>query len=161
MSLLKEFREFAVKGNVIDLAVGVIIGAAFGRIVTSVVEDIVMPPLGVLLGRVDFKDRLYVLPGQNAENLAKYEAAGRTLASAKANGINAIAYGNFLNQVLQFLIVAFAVFLMVRAMNRAKSLIDTPKEAAPAEPSTKACPKCLSDIPMAATKCKFCTADLA
>ncbi|RYG29221.1 large conductance mechanosensitive channel protein MscL [bacterium] len=129
MSLIKEFREFAVKGNVIDLAVGVIIGAAFGKIVTSLVDDIIMPPLGMLLGRVDFAEKFILMPGQEA----KIAKAGKTLTSLadyKAAGVSVWAYGQFINVTVQFLLVAFAVFLMVKAINALRR-----KEAAkPAEP---------------------------
>ncbi|MGV3618631.1 MAG: large conductance mechanosensitive channel protein MscL [Fimbriimonas sp.] len=159
MSIFREFREFAVKGNVIDLAVGVIIGAAFGKIVTSIVEDLIMPPLGMILGKVDFKDKFLLLPGQD-DKVA--ELAGKNLTlnptTAKANGISVLAYGNFLNQVVQFLIVAFAVFLLVKAVNRARQQFEKP--APVTEPVTKQCPLCLSDVPIKATKCKFCTADI-
>ena len=158
MGLFREFRDFAVKGNVIDLAVGVIIGAAFGKIVASVVEDVIMPPLGTVLGKVDFKDLYWVVPGQDAAKLADFGAAP-SLANAKAKGIAVLAYGNFFNQVLQFVIVAFAVFLLVKAINTARSKLEKPAEAG--EPVTKQCPHCLSDIPIKATKCKFCTADIA
>lgn len=157
MSIFREFREFAVKGNVIDLAVGVIIGAAFGKIVTSVVEDLVMPPIGALLGKVDFKDLFVVLPGQDAAKVAKVEAT-HSLAAAKAEGVAVVAYGNFFNQIVQFVIVAFAVFLLVKAVNSARRKFEKPVEAS--EPVTKQCPHCLSDIPIRATRCKFCTSDL-
>jgi large conductance mechanosensitive channel len=159
VGLFREFREFAVKGNVIDLAVGVIIGAAFGKIVTSVVEDVIMPPLGMVMGRVDFKDKFLVLPGQD-DKLAALPQANFTLspATAKEHGISVLAYGNFLNNVVQFLIVAFAVFLLVKAINQAKAKFEAPTPTT--EPVTKQCPFCLSDVPIKATKCKFCTTDL-
>lgn len=153
MSLLKEFREFAVKGNVIDLAVGVIIGAAFGKIVSSIVEDLVMPPIGVLLGKVKFTDLFFVVPGQD-----KPAPAQHTLEAYKAAGISTINYGQFVSNVLQFLIVAFIVFLMVKAINKAKNHVQPP--APPSDPTTKQCPYCLSDVPIKATKCKFCTSEL-
>ncbi len=157
MALFREFREFAVKGNVIDLAVGVIIGAAFGKIVTSLVEDVIMPPIGVALGKVDFTNLFSVLPGQEA-SLAKVKG-DLTLASAKEAGVAVFAYGNFINQIVQFLIVAFAVFLLVRALNRAKAHFEAPTPST--EPITKQCPHCLSDVPVKASKCKFCTSTLA
>jgi large conductance mechanosensitive channel len=147
MQLFKEFREFAVKGNVIDLAVGVIIGAAFGKIVTSLVDDLIMPPVAAVSGKVNFADMKWELreavPGPNG-----------TIAE-KAVSIN---YGNFINLIVQFLIIAWAVFLLVKALNKAKARFDS----APAEnePVVKQCPYCLSDIPTAATKCKFCTSNL-
>jgi len=153
--MLKEFREFIARGNVIDLAVGVIIGAAFGKIVTSIVEDIVMPPIGVVLGKVDFTSLFVVIPGQQ-------DKIGETrlvsLADYKAAGVATLNYGQFLSNVVQFLIIAVVVFLMVKAINRAKSKL----EPAPAttEPVTKQCPHCLSDIPVKATRCKFCTSDI-
>lgn len=158
MSLFREFREFAVKGNVIDLAVGVIIGAAFGKIVTSVVEDLVMPPIGTVLGKVDFKDLFFIMPGQDAAKVAKVDAS-HSLATAKAEGVAVVAYGNFFNQVIQFLIVAFAVFLLVKAVNQARQKFEKPAEAT--APVTKQCPYCLSDVPIKATKCKFCTAEIS
>ena len=158
MSLFKEFRDFAVKGNVIDLAVGVIIGAAFGKIVTSLVEDVIMPPIGVLLGKVDFTSLFMVLPGQED----KIAAAGKPLSSLadyKAAGVATFAYGSFMNQIVQFVIVAFAVFLLVRALNKVKARVEPPTESG--ELVTKECPHCLSTIPMKASKCGHCTADLA
>ncbi len=146
--MLKEFREFALKGNVVDLAVGVIIGAAFGKITSSLVSDVIMPPLGFLLGRVDFSS-LFI-------NLAPTDYA--SLADAKAAGAPVIAYGAFINTILDFTIVAFAVFLLVRQMNKLKTVLG--RNEPPPAPSEKSCPKCLSTIPIAATKCRACTADL-
>ena len=143
--MLKEFREFASRGNVLDLAVGVIIGAAFGKIVTSLVDDLLMPPLGLLLGRVDFKDLFVSLNG----------TAYQSLAAAKAAGAPTVNYGNFINTVIQFLIVAFAVFMLVRQINRLK----TPVAAAPAD-EAKDCPFCVSRIPVKATRCPHCTSEL-
>jgi large conductance mechanosensitive channel len=142
--VLKEFREFASRGNVIDLAVGVIIGAAFGKIVTSLVNDIVMPPIGMALGRVDFRNFFVALNGQSYASLAEAQKAG-------APTIN---YGLFVNTVFEFLIVAFVIFLLVRQINRLK----TP---APAAPLMKECPRCISKIPAAATRCPQCTSELA
>jgi large conductance mechanosensitive channel len=144
--VLKEFREFAARGNVIDLAVGVIIGAAFGKIVTSLVNDIVMPPIGMAIGRIDFKSLFVSLNGQSYASVADAQKAG-------APTIN---YGIFLNTVLEFVIVAFVIFLMVRQINRLKS----PAPAAPDQP-TKECPRCISKIPAAATRCPQCTSELA
>lgn len=165
MSMLKEFREFAVKGNVIDLAVGVIIGGAFGKIVTSLVEDVVMPPIGIVLGKVDFANLFLLLPGQDPAKLAaatdaaaKAKHAVPTIADYKTAGVSTLNYGQFLNNVIQFLIIAFVVFLMVKAINRAKKQVEHP--APPAQPTVKQCPYCMSDIPIEAKKCKFCTADL-
>lgn len=141
--MLKEFKEFAMRGNVIDLAIAVILGAAFGPIVTSLVSDIVMPPIGLVLSRVDFKDLFFSLNRQFYPNLA----------AAKAAGAPVIAYGNFLNTVINFLIVAFAVFLLVRQINR----FQKPAAAAPA---TKECPFCYSNVALKATRCPQCTSQL-
>ncbi len=145
--MLKEFREFAVKGNVIDLAVAVIIGAAFGKIVTSFVEDIIMPIIGMMTGKVNFVDKFIVL--SNPKN-----AVLDSLADAKKAGAAVIAYGNFLNVTLNFLIIAFVVFLMVKQINRLK------REPAPATPNTKDCPFCTSPIALTATRCPLCTSQL-
>jgi large conductance mechanosensitive channel len=141
--MLKEFKEFAMKGNVMDMAVGIIIGAAFGRIVTSLVSDVIMPPIGLLLGKVDFNNLFLNISGTSYP----------TLAAAKAAGAATINYGTFINTVIDFLIVAFAIFLLVRQINQW-----TTKPAAAPEPTTKNCPYCLSTIPVKATKCAFCTA---
>lgn len=141
--MLKEFKEFAMRGNVIDLAVGIIIGAAFGTIVTSLVNDIIMPPIGLALGGMDFKDFFIALNNQTYPSLA----------AAKAAGAPVIAYGNFLNTVINFLIVAFAIFLLVKQVNRFK------KPAVDA-PATKDCQYCASSIPAKAVRCPMCTSDL-
>jgi large conductance mechanosensitive channel len=141
--MLKEFREFIARGNVLDLAVAVIIGAAFGRIVTALVEGILMPPLGLLLGNVDFSSLFVVLDSSRG--------TPASLAEAKAQGVPVIAYGAFLNEIISFLIIAFAIFLIVRQANRFK---------APAAVTTRACPKCLSAIPIGATRCAACCVDL-
>jgi large conductance mechanosensitive channel len=143
----KEFREFIARGNVIDLAVGVVIGAAFGRIVTSLVEGVIMPPFGLVLGRIDFASLFYVLDESKGMPLS--------LADAKAKGIPVIAYGQFLNDVIAFLIVAFAVFLLIKQVNRIKSAVDRPGPAA--APTTKECPFCASTISIKATRCPNCT----
>jgi large conductance mechanosensitive channel len=145
MSMMKEFREFAARGNVIDLAVGVIIGAAFGKIVTSFVDDIVMPPIGLALGGVDFANKFIALNGVHYE----------TLAQAKAAAAPTINYGNFVNTVVQFLVVAFVVFIMVRQINRLK----TP-EPTPAAAESRDCPFCISRIPVKATRCPHCTSEV-
>src|SRR5712671_4516180 len=145
--MLKEFKEFIARGNVIDLAVGVIIGAAFGKIVTSLVEGIIMPPVGLVLGRIDFSSLFYVL------DTAKGVPA--SLADAKAKGIPVIAYGQFINDIIGFLIVAFTVFLLVKYANRIKSGLDTPVPAA--APVTKECQYCASTISIKATRCPNCT----
>lgn len=143
--MIKEFREFIMRGNVLDLAVAVIIGAAFGAIVNSMVADILMPPIGLAAGRVDFKELYVALNGQSYPNLA----------AAKAAGAPVIAYGVFLNTIVNFLIVAFAIFLIIKQVNRMKK-----PEAAPAAPSTKDCPFCASSIPAKAMRCPMCTSQL-
>jgi large conductance mechanosensitive channel len=142
----KEFREFAARGNVIDLAVGVIIGAAFGKIVTSFVDDLMMPPIGMLLGGVDFTNKFIALNGVHYD----------TLAQAKAAAAPTLNYGTLINTIVQFLIVAFVVFLMVRQINRLK----TPAPAPPAADS-RDCPFCISRIPLKATRCPHCTSQVA
>ena len=147
--MLKEFREFIARGNVIDLAVGVIIGAAFGKIVTTLVEGIIMPPIGLLLGRIDFSSLFYVLDAGKSP---------ASLAAAKEMGVPVIAYGQFINDVFAFLIVALAVFMMVKQVNRIKSGFDKP--AAAAAPTTKECPFCVSTISLKARRCPNCTSEL-
>lgn len=142
----KEFKEFALRGNVIDLAIGIIIGAAFGKIVTSFVSDILMPPIGLVLGKVDFANLYLNLSGQQYASLA----------DAKAAGAATINYGIFLNTILDFVIVAFVIFLFVRQVNRMKRK----EAAAPAAPTTKECPYCFSAIPIKATRCPHCTSEL-
>jgi len=148
--MLKEFREFAVKGNVADMAVGIIIGAAFGVIVKSLVSDIIMPPIGLLIGNVDFSD-LFVLLKEGAT-----PGPYASLAAAKDAGAVTLNYGAFANTVINFTIVAFAIFLVIRAMNRLRRQ----QEAPPAAPATKDCPYCLSSIPIKATRCAHCTSEL-
>jgi large conductance mechanosensitive channel len=143
--MLKEFREFALRGNVLDMAIGIIIGAAFGKIITSFVNDILMPPIGLLLGSVDFSNLFVSLSGQPYATLAEAQAAGAAT----------INYGLFINTVLDFVIVAFVVFLFVRQVNRTRR----EEEAPPAEP-TKECPHCLSTVPLKATRCPHCTSEL-
>ncbi len=146
----KEFRDFIARGNVIDLAVAVIIGAAFGKIVTTLVEGILMPPVGLILKRVDFSSLFYVL--DHSKGLPA------SIADAKTKGIPVVAYGAFINDIINFLIIAFTVFLLVKFVNRIKSQ----EEATPAAaPTTKDCPYCLSAIPLAATRCAHCTSELA
>jgi len=147
--MLKEFREFAMRGNVVDMAVGIIIGGAFGTIVKSLVADVIMPPIGLLLGGVDFADLFVVL--KEGTTVGPYAA----LAQAKEAGAVTINYGLFINGVISFLIVAFAVFLLVKSINKMKRK----EEAAPAEPTTKECPKCFSAIAIKATRCPNCTSD--
>ncbi len=145
--MLKEFKEFALKGNVMDMAVGIIIGAAFGKIVSSLVNDILMPPIGLLTGRVDFTNLFIALDGKSYPSLA----------AAKAAGAATVNYGTFINITLEFLIVAFAVFMLVRQINRLR------RPAAPAEPAaptTKECPFCTMEIPVKAIRCPHCTGQL-
>src|SRR5690242_12168317 len=141
--MLKEFKEFIARGNVIDLAVAVIIGAAFGKIVTSLVEGVIMPPIGLLLGKADFSNLFIDLSGQHPLSLA----------DAQLKGLPVIAYGVFLNDIISFLIIAFVVFLIVKSVNRLKA-------APPPPPNTKDCPYCLTSIPVAATRCSGCTSDV-
>ena len=139
--MLKEFKEFAMKGNVLDMAIGVIIGGAFGKIITSLVSDVLMPPLGLVLGKVDFSSLFLNLSGPPQPSLA----------AAKAAGAPTVNYGVFLQTVFDFIIIAFVIFMLVKQVNRLK----TP--AAPSAPTTKDCPLCLSTIPIKATKCAHCT----
>jgi large conductance mechanosensitive channel len=147
--MLKEFKAFIMRGNVLDLAVGIIIGAAFGTIVKSLVDDVIMPPIGLALGNVDFSN-LFVLLKEGAKTAPPYAS----LADAKAAGAVTINYGQFINNVVTFIIVAFAVFLVVRVANRLR-----PPEAAEA-PNTRDCPYCRMPIPVAATRCPQCTSEL-
>jgi large conductance mechanosensitive channel len=142
--MLKEFKEFAMRGNVMDMAVGIIIGAAFGRIITSLVSDIIMPPIGVVLGKVDFSNLFLNLSGKPYD----------TLAAARAAGAATVNYGVFVNTVIDFLIVAFVIFLVVRQINRWS------KPTSAVAPTTKECPYCLSSIPIKATRCPNCTSQL-
>jgi len=144
--MLKEFKEFAMRGNVLDMAIGIIIGAAFGKIVTSLVNDVVMPPIGLLLGKVDFTNLYLNMSGESFVSLADAEAAGAPL----------IKYGVFLNTLLDFIIVAFVIFLVVRQVNKLKRK----EEAPPPEPTTKNCPYCVTAIPIKATRCPSCTSEL-
>ena len=148
--MFKEFKEFAVKGNVMDMAVGIIIGAAFGAIVTSFVNDVIMPPIGLLLGNVDFANLYMVLKE------GKAPAPYASLADAKAAGAVTMNIGVFINTIISFLIVAFAVFMVVKNINRMKR----EEQAPPAAPATKDCPFCLSAVPIKAIKCGHCTSDL-
>jgi large conductance mechanosensitive channel len=143
--MLKEFKEFALRGNVIDMAIGIIIGAAFGGIVTSFINDILMPPIGLLLGNVDFSNLFVNLSGQPYATLAEAQAAGAAT----------INYGLFINTVLDFIVVAFVVFLFIRQVNRMRRRAEAP----PAEP-TKECPYCLSTVLLKATRCPHCTSEL-
>ncbi len=142
--MLEEFKKFAMRGNVVDMAVGIVIGAAFGKIVSSFVKDVLMPPIGKLMGGVDFSN-LFVNLGEGSFN---------TLAAAQEAGAATVNYGLFINTVLDFLIVAFAIFMVIKAMNKMKT------EEPPKAPDSKSCPQCLSDIPIAAKRCKFCTSTI-
>jgi large conductance mechanosensitive channel len=142
--MFKEFKEFAMKGNVLDMAVGIIIGAAFGKIITSFVSDILMPPLGLLLGKMDFSGLFVNLSGQQYP----------TIAAAKAAGAATLNYGIFINTIIDFLIVAFAIFLLIKQVNKLK------RQPAAAAPTTKDCPYCASAIPIPASRCPHCTSQL-
>jgi len=148
--MFREFKEFAVKGNVMDMAVGIVIGAAFGSIVTSFVNDVIMPPVGLLLGNVDFTNLFLVLKE------GKIPAPYANLAAAKGAGAVTMNIGVFINTIISFLIVAFAVFLVVKNVNRLKR----EKEAPPAAPASKDCPFCLSVIPIKAVRCPHCTSEV-
>lgn len=148
--MLKEFKEFAMRGNVVDMAVGIIIGASFGSIVKSLVDDVIMPPIGLVLGNVDFSNLYWVMK----DGLAAAPYA--SLAEAKKAGAVTLNYGLFINSVVSFLIVAFAVFMLVRTLNRLRQQ----EEAAAPAVTTKACPRCFSEIPLQATRCPHCTSDL-
>ena len=142
--MYKEFKDFIMRGSVVDLAIGVVIGAAFGKIVTSFVEDVLMPPIGLLLGGVDFSNLFINLSGK----------AYPSIAAAKAAGAATLNYGIFLNNIINFLIIAFAIFLLIKQINRMQ------RAAPAAAPTTKDCPYCLSAVPLKATKCAHCTAEL-
>ncbi len=150
--MLQEFKAFAMRGNVVDMAVGIIIGGAFGTIVKSLVNDVIMPPIGLLLGGVDFSDLFVTL--KEGATAGPYP----TLAAAQEAGAVTISYGLFFNAVISFIIVAFAVFLLIRSINRMKT---EEEEAPPAEPTTKECSHCCSEIPIKATRCPNCTSELA
>ena len=148
--MLKEFKEFVMRGNVVDMAVGIVIGVAFGGIIKSLVADVLMPPIGLLLGGVDFSNLFMVIK--------EGTAAGpfATVAAAKEAGAVTLNYGLFLNTIVSFLIIAFAIFFVVRGINRLKK----EEEAPPAEPTTKECPLCLSTIPIKASRCGHCTSEV-
>ena len=148
--MFKEFKEFAMRGNMVDMAVGIIIGAAFGTIVNSLVADILMPPIGMLLGNIDFANLFAVLKE------GKIPGPYPSLAAAKAAGAVSINYGFFLNTVINFLIVAFAVFLLIRSINKLKRQ----EEAVAPAPTAKECPYCISAVPIKATRCPHCTSEL-
>jgi len=142
--MLKEFKEFAMRGNVVDMAIGIIIGGAFGKIVSSLVGDVIMPPIGRLLGNIDFTNLFFALNGQAYDSLK----------AAKDAGAPTVNYGLFINTVIDFVIVAFVIFLLVKQMNRLK------KEAPAAAPTTKECPYCFSQIALKATRCSGCTSEI-
>ena len=143
--MFKEFKEFIARGNVVDLAVAVIIGAAFGRIITSLVEGVIMPPIGLLLGKVDFSN-LFI-------DISRASPPPVSLADAQLRGLPVIAYGRFINDIINFLIVAFVIFLVVKAVNRLRA-------APPPPPNTKDCPYCITAIPLAAKRCPACTSEV-
>lgn len=147
MGMAKEFKEFMMRGNVVDLAVGIIIGAAFGKIVSSLVSDLIMPPMGKLLGNVNFSDLFFSLDPEKTAGI-------RSLAEAKEKGAAVIAYGSFINTIIDFVIVGFCIFLLVKGMNKMKRA----PEMGPA--TTKECPFCLSTIPLKATRCAHCTSEV-
>ena len=149
-----EFKTFAIKGNVIDMAVGIIIGAAFGKIVDSMVKDIIMPPMGWLMGRVDFTNLYLTLPNYDGE-IVKYPS----LEAAQSAGAVTINYGLFINTLISFIFVAFAVFLLIKFINKLRANVETKKENDLVE-TEKTCPKCYSTININATKCPYCTSDL-
>lgn len=153
MNFLSEFKKFAMRGNVLDMAVGIIIGAAFGKIVDSLVKDVIMPPIGWVLGNVDFSN-LFVVIKDGANAAGPYDS----LAAAQAAGAVTINFGLFINTIISFIIVAFAVFMLIKAMNTVQEKLDKSEKAA--APTTKQCPYCCSEINIAAVKCPQCTADL-
>jgi large conductance mechanosensitive channel len=142
--MLREFKEFVMRGNVVDLAIAVVIGAAFGKIITSFVEDVLMPPIGLALGNVDFSNLFLNLSGKEYPSVA----------AAKAAGAATLNYGIFFNQIINFLIIAFAIFLLIKQLNRLQKPVPAPA------PATKDCPYCLTAIPIKATKCAHCTSEL-
>jgi len=150
--MFKEFKEFAMRGSVVDMAVGIVIGAAFGTIVKSFVDDVLMPPIGLLLGNVDFSN-LFITLKEGAKAAGPYAS----LAAAKAAGAVTLNLGIFINTVISFIIVAFAVFLVIKGINRMKREQEEP----PAEPTTKDCPYCFTSIPIQASRCPHCTSKLA
>ena len=144
--MLKEFKKFAMRGNVVDMAIGVIIGGAFGKIITSLINDVIMPPIGMLLGQVNFADLFLDLSGKGYPSLVAAQEAGAAT----------INYGLFLNTILDFIVVALVIFLLVRQINRMQKQEETP----PAAPTTKKCPYCFTEIPIEATRCPHCTSEL-
>jgi large conductance mechanosensitive channel len=158
MGMIKEFREFAVKGNLVDMAVGIIMGAAFGKIVSSLVNDVVMPPLGLVMGKVDFKDLRIVLQS-GVPGMPEIRNQANEVVRTAVPGVQevAIKYGLFLNNIIDFMIVAIAIFIVIKQINRLRALA-IHEEAV--TPTTKDCPRCLSKIPIGATRCPQCTSEL-
>ncbi len=156
-SFFSEFKKFAMRGNVIDMAVGIIIGAAFGKIVDSMVKDVIMPPIGVLLGTMDFSNLFFVL-----KDVPGHEGSYASLAQAVQAGATTLNLGSFLNAVISFIIVAFAVFVLIKGINKVQSSLESKEaeEAAAAAPTTKECPYCCSEIPIKAVRCPHCTSEL-
>lgn len=152
-SFFNEFKKFAMRGNVIDMAVGIIIGAAFSKIVDSLVKDIIMPPIGLLIGSMDFSNLFFVL-----KDVPGHHGVYASLAQAAQAGATTLNVGNFLNAVISFTIVAFAVFLLIKGINKVQSALDSKEEAA--VPMTRKCPYCCEQIPLAATRCPHCTSEL-
>ncbi len=152
MKILAEFKKFAMRGNVLDMAVGIIIGAAFGKIVDSLVKDMIMPPLGILLGKIDFANLFFVLQD------GKIPGPYASLSAATSAGAVTLNVGTFMNTIISFIIVAFAVFLLIKGMNTLQSKLDAKEKAA--EPTTKDCPYCCSKIALAAIRCPNCTSEL-
>lgn len=153
---INEFKEFAVKGNVVDMAVGIIIGASFGNVVNSLVNDIIMPPLGFLMGKVDFSNMYLTIYNPHPEQTFS------SLKSAASAGVVTLNYGLFLNTIISFIIVAYAVFILIKAINKLKAAAEKKclADEAAAEPTSKECPRCFSKIDVKATKCPHCTADI-
>jgi large conductance mechanosensitive channel len=149
--MFKDFKEFIMRGSVVDMAIGIVIGAAFGGIVKSFVDDVLMPPIGLLMGNVDFSN-LFITLKEGAKAAGPYAS----LAAAKAAGAVTLNLGIFINTIISFIIIAFAVFMVIKGINRMKR----EQEAPPAEPTTRECPFCLSAIPLKATRCPHCTSEL-
>ncbi len=156
-SFFSEFKKFAMRGNVIDMAVGIIIGAAFGKIVDSMVKDVIMPPIGVLLGTMDFSNLFFVL-----KDVPGHEGSYASLAQAVQAGATTLNLGSFLNAVISFIIVAFAVFVLIKGINKVQGSLENKEaeEAAATAPTTKECPYCCSEIPVKAVRCPHCTSEL-
>lgn len=152
--MFKEFREFAIKGNAVDMAVGIIVGAAFGAIVSSLVADIITPPIAVIMGSVDFSNQFFILKDTNGAGVYN------TLAEAKKAGAVTLNYGLFINSFINFLIVAFATFFLVRGVNKLRKTVESEQPATPTAPVTKTCPYCKSDVHIEATRCPHCTSEL-